>query len=158
MHWNWFSAIGVSFLALVIGLATAATSIAQAAAPQAGAKKEKSHLLKELHSAHKLLSEADRNYDGHRAKAAEEVHKAIQELEGKPHPKKATTAVPPAVTGKPKAKTPPMHEAQATSDDQLRKAQTILEGVQPHLKTHHPKAAANVAAAIDELKTALSIK
>jgi hypothetical protein len=33
-----------------------------------------------LHWAHKLLSEADHDYDGHRARAAHEVHLALEEL------------------------------------------------------------------------------
>ena len=36
--------------------------------------------VREARSAHRLLVEADHDYDGHRARAAHEVHKALEEL------------------------------------------------------------------------------
>jgi hypothetical protein len=149
-------------LALVVSFAAASTAAAQSA-PQPGAKKlEKAELISELRSAHKLLAEADRDYDGHRAKAAEEIHKAIRELRGKQHAKAAEAGSAPAaavvVTKPPKAKHAGAHEPQADSDAQLSKALAILAGVQAELTAHHPKASANVLAAIAEINTALRIK
>jgi hypothetical protein len=139
-------------LVLLVSLA-----VGSKASAQTGARKlEKAELVKELRAAHKLLAEADRDYKGHRAQAAKEVHKAIKELGGEHHPKKAEAAAPGAKP--PRVKQPAIHEPQATSDAQLRQAQAILEGVQAELNAHHPKAAANVTAAIAEIKTALSIK
>ena len=64
-------------------------------------------VLKELHHAHRLLEEANHDYDGHRAKAAEELHKAIKALEATvPHHHH------PAVTTKPPVKEPAVREDQ----------------------------------------------
>jgi hypothetical protein len=144
-------------LALLFVLALGSTASAQAPTPQPGVVKgEKVELIEQLISAHKLLAEADRDYDGHRALAAKEVHKAIKELSGNHHHKKAQTTTPPVA--KAKAKHPPMREAQATSDAQLSQALAILQGVQANLSASHPKAATNVTAAIAEINTALKIK
>jgi hypothetical protein len=58
----------------------------------------------------------------------------------------------------PKVKQPAIHEAQASSDAQLRQAQAILQTVQSELNSHHPRAAGNVTAAIRDLNTALKLK
>lgn len=146
---------GIGVLALLVGLALESVSPGQTVVPQPGAKKwEKAELVAQLRSAHKLLAEADRDYDGHRARAAEAVHKAIRELVGNHHPKKPATGTAAAVAKKP----PAIHEPQAASDAQLRQAQGILQGVQGELSAHHPKAADHVGLAIGELNTALKIK
>jgi hypothetical protein len=49
-------------------------------------------------------------------------------------------------------------EAQAKSDAQLRQAQQVLQQALMYINARHPKAAANVQAAIGEINTALSIK
>ena len=51
-----------------------------------------------------------------------------------------------------------MHEPQATSDAQLREAQQLLQGALTQLNGKHPKATANVKAAIAEINMALAIK
>ena len=51
-----------------------------------------------------------------------------------------------------------MHEPQASSDAQLQEAYQLLEASTTEINSKHPKAAANVAAAIRELNTALKIK
>jgi hypothetical protein len=111
---------------------------------------KKAGIVAQLHAAHELLSTADHDYDGHRAKAAEEIHLAIKEIVGKhttkPMVKKAGGAK------------EAHHEAQATSDEQLQKALGILQNVSGEMTTKHPKAAANVTNAIAEIKTALKIK
>lgn len=136
--------MGVS-ICVVAGLIVATSAGAQ----QAAAKKGHSEVAKELHQAHKLLSEADHDYDGHRKQAAEEVHKALKEVGAE---KKAV--------GHPPEKKPGghEHEPQAKSDAQLHKAMDILEKVHPKLVHHHPKAAVNVQTAIAEIKAALKIK
>ena len=102
--------------------------------------------IKELHKAHHLLAEADHDYGGHRAKAAEEVHKALKELgHAKPH-------VPGA--GKPKSG----GEPQAVSDGQLREAQQMLKDALPHLNKNHPRAHANIEAAIAQITLALDYR
>jgi hypothetical protein len=107
------------------------------------------------------LTHADHDYDGHRAKAAEEVHKALKEL-GHHHKKAAPApvAAPGAVVAtKPvHASAPKVREPQAASDAKLREAKDILQAVSTHLTGKHPKAAANVQAAIAEINTALAIK
>lgn len=155
---------------LLTGLAVvafAALSWAQAATPQARAGKvrERVELIKELHAAHKLLAEADHDYNGKRAAAAEEVHKAIHELEGNHHAKKAASGTPAAGASVVKAAAAApakgkgsMHESQQTSDAQLNQALKILHGVQGEVNAHHPKAGANVAAAIGHINAALKIK
>jgi hypothetical protein len=157
MRLNWTCGIGV--LTLLMGMAIGSTSSAQSAVPSSGTtKSEKSELVQELRSAHKLLAVADHDYDGHRARAAAEVHKAIKDLLGTHHPKKAKSGSATTPPVNPPAKQPAVHEPQATSDAQLRQAQTILQGVLAELNAHHPKAAANIDAAIVEINTALKIK
>ncbi len=163
MRTNWICGIGVSMLALVVGLAVNSASYAQATSTVPSAHQgQKAALIKQLRCAHKLLAEADHDYDGHRARAAEEVHKAIRDLEGKHRSTKVhtgTTITPPVVTTKPPhVKRPALREPQGTSDGQLRQALSILQTVQTELNGHHPKAAANVAAAVGQINTALSIK
>src|SRR5579871_506251 len=79
--------------------------------------------LKQLHHAHKLLSEADDDYDGHRAKAAELVHSAIKEIDH--HGKFVVDASPSdeAPTIEARAESP--REPQLKSDRQLREAKEI---------------------------------
>ncbi len=128
----------VSFIgcSLIVGLAGAvprsATFVAVPAAfaPTISPQSQVMHALK---AAHKLLSEADHDYQGHRHLAAEEVHKAIDEL-GHHHHKSAIvtgSTASGALIAMPKnaAHSAPgkMHEAQAVSDGQLVQAQQLLE-------------------------------
>jgi hypothetical protein len=140
-------------VALLAGLALQSAALAQQTK-----KLAKAEIITELRSAHKLLAEADRDYYGHRLKAAEAVHKAIAELEGTHH-KRTVPLVQPAVV---KRAAPvgeaAIHEAQARSDAQLRHAMEILQRVLPTMNTHHPKSATKVSGAIAEIKTALAIK
>ena len=117
--------------------------------------------MENLRQAHKLLVNADHDYDGHRARASEEVHKAIRELEGKHHAKKVVSGnVPSAapVVKPAKHKEPAVHESQASSDEQLQQALQLLQSAQAEINSKHPKAAGNVTAAIREINTALKIK
>ncbi len=98
MRRNLFGGLGLSISVFLGALSLASLASAQAtttpATPSAHAQ-----LLKTLRQAHHLLVNADHDYDGHRAKAAEEVHKAIKELEGKHHGKKAQSATTPSTGG-----------------------------------------------------------
>jgi hypothetical protein len=147
--------VGLSISLLFAGWAS--TVMAQTTPPAKSAAH--AELIKTLRSAHKLLAQADRDYDGHRAKAAEEVHKALKELGY--HHKKAQSASTPkngAAAKVAHAAAPKVHEPQATSDAQLRQAQQILQGALTQMSGKHPKATANVKAAIAEINTALAIK
>ena len=145
--------------------AVASSALAQATVPTESAHAE---LIQTLRSAHRLLVRADHDYDGHRAKAAEEVRKALKEL-GYQHKKvqpasgQAVGTVGPAAgtvapvkvahTGQPK-----VHEPQANSDAQLKQALQLLQGALPQMTGKHPKATVNVNAAVVEINTALGIK
>ena len=78
-----------SLIVFLVGLATTSTAVAQTQ-KAAGVAPAQAEAIKALRSAHKLLAEADHDYDGHRAKAAKEVHKALKELGFQP--KKAQAA------------------------------------------------------------------
>ncbi len=163
MRWNSVRSLGLSISVFLGGLSLASFASAQAIATPPRANGTTKHAeLESLRQAHRLLVEADHDYDGHRAKAAEAVHKAIKELEGKHHGKKVQPGSAGAAAGvtikPPKAKLPAIHEAQANSDAQLRQAQAILQEVQAELNSHHPKAAAHTAAAMTEINTALRLK
>ena len=99
-----------------------------------------------LRSAYALLAEADRDYDGHRAMAAHDLHTALGQL-GFVHEDKVVEGKAPAATEKGR------HEAQWRSDAQLRQAASILQGVQ----TANPRASAIIKAALSQIGTALSI-
>jgi hypothetical protein len=147
-------------LALLASLALVSTAMAQATTPvvQGMAQKE---LIKTLRSAHRLLVAADHDYDGHRAKAAKEVHNALKEL-GYQHKKvqPASTPANGAVVAPKAGRTgqPRVHEPQANSDAQLLEAKGLLQGALTQLTGKHPTATAKVKAAIAEINTALSIK
>jgi hypothetical protein len=137
-----------------------------------------------LHWAHKLLAEADHDYDGHRARAAHEVHLALEELGAHhSHPAVASsgttatqaTAAARHVTGSatPAAHVTPAatataahvgagtlggHESQAKSDAQLRRAREILRMASAEISARHPRAHVHVREAIGEIDRALSLK
>src|SRR5271166_1119192 len=121
-------------------------------------------VMQSLKAAHRLLSEADHDYQGHRHLAAEEVHKAIEEL-GHHHHKTGTVAgstatgvlvaMPKNAAHSPHGK---VHESQAESDSQLQQAQQVLEAALQRLGASHSKAAANVHAAIAQINIALSVR
>ena len=153
MRRNLFVGLGLAICAVVVGLAVGATALGakKAAAKPAAKQHPNAKLIDELKSAHALLTKADRDYEGHRHLAAEEVHKALEDLgyhhKAAPADKHAGSKGEPAV-----------HEPQATSDAQLRNAREILQGVLPKLKANHPGAHGNVKAAIGEIDKALAIK
>jgi hypothetical protein len=125
-------------------------------------------IVNALKSAHQLLVAADGDYNGNRALAAKEVHKALMELEHRKNPALAQPGAPVNTAGgaagaaaKKAASTSGQkagREAQAVSDAQLRQAQQLLQGALSHVNARHPKAAVNVQAAIGHITTALAIK
>jgi len=90
-----------------------------------------------LDDAYATLAQADHDYKGHRVKAMKQIELAVQELGGK-------------ISGKGRG-----HEPQATSDAQLRAAQTLLQQAGSGLSG---KALKHVNAAIAQINTALAIK
>jgi len=138
--------IGLSFFAVLV--AAGPVALAQAAVTTAN-----SQAMQALKSAHQLLATANRDYDGHRALAAQEVRKAMAALGYHRKKAQAGTTANPGAAGQPSAKKP-----QADSDAQLRQAQQILQGVLTQTGANHPKAAAHLKAAIVHINTALSVK
>lgn len=123
---------------------------ARLAAMQAAAQSvtpASSAVVAALKSAQTLLVTANRDYDGHRGKAAKEVHQALKALGYR-------TGAGGASISRASVSTPSsnVHEAQATSDAQLLKAQQILQGVAGQVNTGH------VARAINEISKALAIR
>ena len=155
-----FSGTGLSIVAFLTGLVLASTATAQTVTPPVR-EPANAAVIKTLISAHKLLAEANHDYDGHRAKAAQEVHEAVMALGHHRHPKAQPGTTPNNGAGVPpkggnggQQKT---HEPQSVSDGQLQQAQQLLQAALTQLG-NHPKAAASVKAAIAEINLALSIK
>ncbi len=124
-------------------------------------------IVGQLKSARALLSQADHDYQGHRAKAVHEISKAIHALQGSgvkspltPQQKAAVLAARQAKAAAKQAgaAAKPMREPQALSDGQLRTALNTLVQVSVQLGTAKPNVRAHVDVAIGELKTALAIK
>jgi hypothetical protein len=154
--------LGFSAFLVLLFLGSPSDAANRQAAKRAARALNHTQVINALQSAQTLLVAADHDYAGHRALAAKEVHKALAELGHK----KGQTGVPPktataatAATKTTHAGRTADHEAQATSDAQLRQALQILQGVVPHINsTRHPQAATNVQAAIGQINTALAIK
>ena len=172
MHRNLVYGLSIS---IFLGLASVASAQTTTITPPitGTANQSRQSEMASLRQAHRLLAEADHDYDGHRAKAAEEVHKAIMDLREAHHAKSDQSG--PGHEGTARTgsghversahavvggtnQTGKVREPQATSDSQLRQALSLLQGVQPELTSQHPNAATNVAAAITEINTALGIK
>ena len=150
--------VGLSISIFFAGLASSLTA-------QAVTVKPPTHLdvIETLKKAHGLLVHADHDYDGHRAKAAEEVHKALEDLGDHPA-KKATRVLVPtaggvvAVTPVHPAQ-PKMTEPQAASDAQVHEAKELLEAALKDLSSSkHPNAHKNVKEAIHQITLALERK
>jgi hypothetical protein len=149
----------------MLGTILAVLALESTASAQGGAKNNavqqagKAGIVEALKSAHALLSVADRDYDGHRARAAEEVEKALRELGHHHHHHKGTLAMAPAaVPHAARTGEAGHHEVQSTSDTQLQQARSILQGVAGQIGGRHAKAQSRVNAAIAEIGTALNIR
>jgi hypothetical protein len=92
--------------------------------------------------AYRLLSQADHDYQGHRAKAMKHLHQAGRVLGV-------------ALKGDGKA-----GEQQGTSDSQLKQAQSVLQQMSANNASgpRHQRAMQHVQSALGEVQTALSIK
>jgi hypothetical protein len=128
----------------VVAVSIALLTLPFAAEAQKAKKAVNNQAVQELKAAHQLLAAANHDYNGHRAKAAGEVHKAIREL-GHQH----DGTIRPAKGGGSK-------EEQALSDAQLLQAQKGLASTLSHLNSRHPRAHTNVQAAINEINLALA--
>jgi len=162
-----FCGIGLSLFVVFAAVQSAAMAQTPATPTTAPKQHTGSPLIHALRSAHKLLATADHDYDGHRAAAAKEVGNALKDL-GYHHkkPQQAATAangtanngavVAKKAAGSGQAAT---REPQATSDAQMLQAQQILQTALTQMNvSHHPKAAANIKAAICEINKALAIR
>ncbi len=142
-------------LALSAGLIAVSSVVAQgkSTAPSA----QVAPLVTNLHQVIQTLNAALHDYDGHRAAAVHETHKAIHAL----HPHHKLPAAP-ATTTAPTVKPALTKEDQKTSDAQLMAAmqqlQTLSTQIAANSSPHAPKAVTHVQAAMAELKIALSIK
>jgi hypothetical protein len=123
-------------------------------APTTATSTGNSQLVQALKSAQRLLATANRNYDGHRASAAQEVRKAMAALGYRPKKAQAgSTLNPGAVAGQ-----AAIRKSQANSDAQLSQARQILQGALMQTNASRPKASTHLKAAIVHINAALSIK
>jgi hypothetical protein len=100
------------------------------------------------------LATANRDYDGHRALAAQEVRKAMAALGYRFKKSQAgSTGNPVAAAGQ-----AAIRKSQANSDAQLSQARQILQGALVQTNVSRPKASAHLKAAIVHINAALSIK
>lgn len=134
-------------------------------------------VLTGLHQAKTLLETAIHDYDGHRAKAVEELHHAIHELTPHNHNNNnsgnkghktganvagaakgnAANAAKGNAAGGAKQTTTP-GETQAQSDAQLKQALQLISGLSGQIPNTHPKAETHLKNAVGELNAALKIK
>jgi len=115
-----------------------------------------SQLVQALKSARTLLATANRDYNGHRAAAAQEVRKAMAALGYRPKKAQTGSTVNPnrgAAAGQAAIRT-----SQVNSDAQLSQARQILQGALVQTNVSRPKASAHLKAAIVHINAALSIK
>ncbi len=161
--------LSVAFCTACLLLSQGASREANAAAPglKGGAKTAE---IEELHKAKGLLEKADHDYDGHRARAVEDIDKAIHALHhkagkaGKGEEKKGEEKKEEKKGEERKAGE--KKEPQKKSDAQLHEAIKILEEVEKQLHEkhakgageHHGKAAEDVKRAIVQLHDALKIR
>jgi hypothetical protein len=121
--------------------AAVATSAAlQTPVPTAAASTPALTIAQELNTAHILLAEANRDYNGHRAAANNEVTQAMKLLGYNP------TSVP-----------APLSESQAASDAQLAAAQAILKTVLTQMGNSDANAALDVRQAVGEINLAFLV-
>ncbi len=119
-----------------------------------------SQIVQALASARTLLATANRDYEGHRASAAQEVRKAMAALGYRRQKTQAASTVNAGVAANPGAAAGQgaIRKTQANSDAQLGQARQILQGVLAQTNASRPKASAHLKAAIVHINTALSLK
>jgi hypothetical protein len=143
-----------------LGLLTFAPGLARAQARpfgrQAAFRQALATVVGELRQARKLLAQANRDYNGHRALAARQVTKALHALRP-PRPGQTT----PAGQAKPGgAAAAPAPEAQAVSDGQMKQAGQLLNTALTQLASlpatpRTTAAAPHVRQAIQEIQQGL---
>ena len=117
--------------AAIFGLSFSMGEFAEAVETGTAAHKQ---VLSELHQAKHLLDHANHTYNGHRANADHEIHKAIHILHPSHHHKSTTaTKTTTALKTKPAAK----HESPQASDTQLRQAEKLVHAALLELHKHH---------------------
>ena len=119
-----------------------------------------SQLVQALASARTLLATANRDYEGHRASAAQEVRKAMAALGYRRQKTQAAAVVNAGAVANPGAAAGQgaIRKTRANSDAQLGQARQILQGVLAQTSVSRPKASAHLKAAILHINTALSLK
>jgi hypothetical protein len=119
-----------------------------------------SQIVQALASARTLLATANRDYEGHRASAAQEVRKAMAALGYRRQKTQAASTVNAGAVANPGAAAGQgaIRKTQANSDAQLGQARQILQGVLSQTNVSRPKASAHLTAAILHINTALSLK
>jgi len=167
------SIVAVSSCVLLFegGRAQAQKAVATSTTPTTTA----SGAIGQLRSIRTILEHADHDYQGHRAKAVHEITHAIHGLEGStagarhaalsPQQKAAFIAARQAKAAN-AATTPSgttttqkrLSEPQATSDQQLNTALTMLTQVSSQIGNAKPGVEQHLQSAVQELKTALAIK
>jgi hypothetical protein len=129
-------------------------TVSVALTPTAASSSANSQLVQALKSARALLATANRNYDGHRASAAQEVRMAMAALGYRPKKAQAGSTVNPGTAAGQAA----IRKTQTNSDAQLSQARQILQGALVQTNASRPKASAHLKAAIVHINTALSVK
>jgi hypothetical protein len=129
-------------------------------APTTTTSSANSQLVQALASARTLLATANRDYEGHRASAAQEVRKAMAALGYHRKTTQAGSTVNAGVAANPGAAAGQgaIRKTQANSDAQLGQARQILQGVLSQTNASRPKASAHLKTAILHINTALSLK
>jgi hypothetical protein len=155
MSFRFWQASAIAVLGLGLILAPAAAKAPAKSPPKAAAKSTtatgNANVVATLHQAKTLLDTAIHDYDGHRAKAVQEIHHAIKELA--PHTLHKKGAAPAVKNANPGA-TP--GETQEQSDKQLKQALQLLSSLNGQVS--HAKASTHLQNAVGELNVALKIK
>ncbi len=129
---------------------------------QPASARDESDNLTKLNRALKLLTDADKDYDGHRAKAVEIVNAAIKSIGGKPTKPSTTDAADAKSESKTESKSqsapPATGESQPDSDQMLRDARSILAAMRGKLSAKHAGAGQLVGGALLEINAALKVK
>jgi hypothetical protein len=149
---RWFTHQAALTLGLaLIGLVLASSVQAYPVQPRpinAAAVGANAQIIAQLKATRALLNLADRDYQGHRAKAVHEITKAIHRLANLP-----------GKAGQGPARQPGGKEAQDVSDAQLRQGIQQLQQIETLLNNgKHPRALTHIQTAIKEMQTALTIR
>jgi hypothetical protein len=159
-HRIWLWSVAVLATVLLAGSVEAKRNKGEA---KAEAKATHATLIAELHQIMGLLHQAKHDYEGHRAAAMEQVHKAIEALEHDMHHHNKTKPGTPGAAAHHAKPGNSNKEPQAESDLQLKEAITGLQAVHGQLASlpkgpKHAHAEEHIHKAIHDLHVALKIK